>query len=56
MSKFSKEVLETDDPICPYAKKTWESDRVDVVLSKCKYWSDFVEISQGFQVLMMYCD
>ena len=56
---WSKEVLETDDPICPYAKKTWESDRVDVVLSKCEYWSDFVEIGQGFPIdkdVVIYCD
>ena len=43
---WSKEVLETDKPICPYAKKTWANNKVKVVLSKCEYWSDLVLIGK----------
>jgi len=56
---WSKEVLETDKPICPYAKKTWANNKVKVVLSKCEYWSDLVEIGKNFpndKDVIIYCD
>ena len=56
---WSKEVLETDKPICPYAKKTWANNKVKVVLSKCEYWSDLVDIGKNFpkdKDVIIYCD
>ena len=56
---WSKEVLETEQPVCPYAKKTWENNRVDVILSKCLHWTDLVDISKNFSTdkdVIIYCD
>lgn len=56
---WSKEVLETEQPVCPYAKKTWQEKKVDVVLSDCIYWSDLITISQDFpedKHVVIYCD
>ena len=56
---WSKEVLETEQPVCPYAKKTWENNRVDVILSKCLHWTDLVDISKNFPTdkdVIIYCD
>jgi hypothetical protein len=56
---WSKEVLETEKPVCPYAKKTWENNRVDVMLSKCLHWTDLVDITKNFPTdkdVIIYCD
>ena len=56
---WSKEVLETETPVCPFAKKTWQEEKVDVVLSDCVYWTDLIDISQNFpkdKDVVIYCD
>ena len=57
--EWSKEVLEAEEPICPFAKKTWETEKVDVVLSQCLCWSDLADIGQNFpqdRDVVIYCD
>tara|TARA_R110002020_G_C15875311_1_gene738537 strand:- start:31 stop:525 length:495 start_codon:yes stop_codon:yes gene_type:complete len=56
---WSKEVLETEKPVCPFAKKTWETQRVDIILSKCTYWNDLIDIGNDFpsnKDVVIYCD
>ena len=56
---WSKEVLETETPVCPFAKKTWETKKVDIVLSECIYWTDLTDISKDFpkdKDVVIYCD
>ena len=56
---WSKEVLETEEPVCPFAKKTWEAERVDIVLSNCIYWEDLINIGNDFpkdKHVVIYCD
>lgn len=56
---WSKEVLETEDPVCPFAKKTWETEKVNVVLSQCIHWTDLIDISKDFpkdKDVVIYCD
>jgi len=56
---WSKEVLETEEPVCPFAKKTWETEKVDIILSECIYWTDLADIGLDFpkdKDVVIYCD
>ena len=37
---WSKEVLETENPVCPYAKKTWENNKANIIISNNIHWRD----------------
>lgn len=60
---WSKEILETPNehnfPTCPYAKKTWDANKVKVIISDNIYWDDLFRLCLGFPEnidVLIYCD
>jgi hypothetical protein len=54
LRQWSRTVLENSQekfnnlPACPYAKKTWDNNKVNVVISKCELWSDLIDYIINF--------
>ena len=45
-------------PACPHAKKTWDNNKVNVVISKCNMWSDLMDYIINFDDtydVIIYC-
>lgn len=45
-------------PACPHAKKTWDNNKVNVVISKCDMWSDLMDYIINFNDtydVIIYC-
>jgi|TARA_R100000084_G_scaffold96454_1_gene50343 uncharacterized protein YwgA len=56
---WSKEVLETENPVCPYAKKTWENNKANIIISNNIYWKDLYKKATNFPNeydVVIYCD
>tara|TARA_R100000734_G_C3275485_1_gene70376 strand:+ start:41 stop:583 length:543 start_codon:yes stop_codon:yes gene_type:complete len=62
--QWSSEVLETPNkkfnnlPACPYAKNSWDKNRVQVIHGEGGYWYDLLKIIQNFNDsydVVVYC-
>ena len=45
-------------PACPHAKKTWDNNKVNVVIGKCDMWSDLMDCIINFDDtydVIIYC-
>jgi len=64
LRQWSRTVLENPQekfnnlPACPHAKKTWDNNKVNVVISKCDMWSDLMDYIINFDDtydVIIYC-
>lgn len=45
-------------PACPFSKKTWENNKVNIVISQCNAWSDLMDCIISFNDtydVIIYC-
>jgi hypothetical protein len=64
LRQWSRTVLEKPQekfnnlPACPHAKKTWDNNKVNVVISECEMWSDLMDYIINFDDtydVIIYC-
>jgi len=64
LRQWSKDVLEKPQskfnglPACPFAKKTWNDNKVNIMISQCGDWSDLMDAIINFNDdyhVIIYC-